>query len=305
MKKRRRLLILIVILLLLVAGEAAWILLSYVQTGGGGEAFIDPLNGTIRSGTDSVYELAEEQMPEPPSAHIYSHRGSAGTYEHSFRAYDRAIAEGSQYIEQDVVISSDGVLFVSHDLSAAGMTGTSAQYSSMTADTIDGLQTKAGYKVLRLSEVFDRYKKDVNYVIELKSSGADTVDAFEDIVAEYGYEDVITVQSGDTDVLRTIEVKYPDMPKLYVCKSYGGFADSLDMPYVDIISVKADAGLMTEANCEEAHEHGKLFSAWTLDSESSIRRAIEMGVDTYFTNDTGLAMSLEKQYGLTERIGKK
>ena len=62
---------------------------------------------------------------------------------------------------------------------------------------------------------------------------------------------------------------------------------------------------MTESNCEAAHESGKLFSAWTLSMESSIRKAIDMNVDTYFTNDTPLALSLEREYGLEARSQDK
>ena len=94
------------------------------------------------------------------------------------------------------------------------------------------------------------------------------------------------------------------MPKLFICKSQQSFYDSLDLPYVDIVSVDIDRGLMTESNCEAAHDHGKVFSAWTLSLESSIRRAIEMNVDTYFTNNTPLALSLEREYGLEARKQK-
>ena len=195
------------------------------------------------------------------ASHVYSHRGVQGSYEHSFKAYDEAISAGSHNIEQDLVISSDGVLFVSHDLNASAMTGVSALYSSMTAKDIDSLKTYAGYKVLRLSEVFDRYGRSINYIIELKTSGSASVDAFESIVDEYGYKDIITVQSVNTDVLKALDEKYPDMPKLFVCKSQQSFYDSLEMPYVDIVSVSIDRGLMTESNCEAAHESGKQFSA--------------------------------------------
>jgi len=239
------------------------------------------------------------------ASHVYSHRGIEGPYEHSFQAYDEAINAGSHNIEQDLVVSSDGVLFVSHDLDASAMTGVSALYSSMTAEEIDTLKTRAGNKVLRLSEVFDRYGRSINYIIELKAADSTAVSAFGNIVDEYGYKDIITVQSVNTDVLKILDEKYPDMPKLLVCKSQQSFYDSLEMPYVDIISVSIDRGLMTESNCEAAHEKGKLFSAWTLSMESSIRKAIDMNVDTYFTNDTPLALSLEREYGLEARSQDK
>ena len=256
----------------------------------------------LRRQQEEIRTIAERKAEEREIAsHVYSHRGTEGLYEYSFKAYDDAINAGSQNIEQDVVISSDGELFVAHDPGAWSMTGVDALYSSMTAEEIDGLTTRAGYKVLRLSEVFDRYGRSVDYIIELKTYDSETVSAFERIVDEYGFKDIITVQSMETDILRILDEKYPDMPKLFVCKSQQDFYDSLDMPYVDIVSVSIDRGLMTESNCRAAHDHGKLFSAWTLSLESSIRAAIDMNVDTYFTNDTPLALSLEREYGLKER----
>jgi hypothetical protein len=44
------------------------------------------------------------------------HRGASGTRpEHTFAAYDRALELGADYIEQDLQVTSDGVLVVMHD----------------------------------------------------------------------------------------------------------------------------------------------------------------------------------------------
>lgn len=53
---------------------------------------------------------------------------------------------------------------------------------------------------------------------------------------------------------------------------------------------------MTEANCKLVHDNGKEFSAWTLDSWAKIQKAIELGVDSYFTNYTAKALYLERKY---------
>ena len=308
MKKKRRVLICLIILVLAAAAVLSSQLIHRARLIGAVkvEEQLKKAEEPLRRQQEELRIIAERKAEEREIAsHVYSHRGTEGFYEHSFKAYDEAISAGSQNIEQDIVISSDGELFVSHDLNAWSMTGVDAPYSSMSAEEIDGLTTRAGYKVLRLSEVFDRYGKDVNYIIELKTSDDETVSAFESIVDKYGFEDNITVQSADTDVLRILEKQYPNMPKLFVCKGLQAFYDSLDMPYVDIVSVSIDRGLMTESNCEAAHDHGKLFSAWSLSMESSIRAAIDMNVDTYFTNDTPLAISLEREYGLEVRAHNK
>ena len=260
----------------------------------------------VRIAADEVIAKREAEDAEI-AAHVYSHRGSAGPEEHSFKAYDAAIEAGSRYIEQDIVVSSDGILYVSHDLDAYYMTGYDGLYEYMNSNIIDGLRTKAGNKVLRLSEVFDRYGRDIHYVIELKQGDEACINAFEKIVDEYGLSDLITIQSMSPEVLKELEQKYPDMSKLFVCRTQQEFDRALDKPYIDIISVKAAAGLMNDSNCEKVHDHDKLFSAWILDSEEMIRKAIDMGVDTYFTNNTQLALSLEREYGLKEgkRRGKE
>lgn len=299
MRRTTVLVITIILMIAAIAASSAWIYKRGVAL------------KTAREKEQEIREAEEQEAAREAArkeaedkavtSHIFSHRGSAGPEEHSFKAYDDAINAGSRYIEQDLVLSSDGVLYVSHDLSANAMTGTNALYDSLSSAVIDELTTYEGNKILRLSDVFDRYGTDINYVIELKDSKAQTIDAFEDIVDSYGYIDNIIVQCMDSDVLKTLDDKYPDMPKLFVCRSQWEFNNSLEMPYVDIISVKASVGLMTQENCDAAHESGKLFGAWTLDSETEIMNAINIGVDNYFTNDTPLAISLEREYGLNVR----
>lgn len=226
--------------------------------------------------------------------HVYSHRGSAGPEEHTFTAYDQAIEDGSMYIEQDVVISRDGTLYVSHDIDAGRITGAGRMYVDMTDEEIDKLRTAAGSNTLRLEDVFDRYGKTVSYVIELKSNDMATIDEFEDVVNRSGLRDRVIVQSFYASALESVEKDFPDMPKLCLCRTQRDMDYAIKLPYVDIVSVSN--ALMNEDNCSRVHGAGKEFNVWTLDSEDEIRRAIDIGVDTYFTNDTGLAINLEKRY---------
>ena len=300
-RKRRRQLTAIILMLLLITAALAWLTVRGRSMNKDRTAeVIRTIGSAGKTVAEETSFMEELQETFKAAQHVYSHRGSAGDNEHSFKAYDDAIAAGSFNIEQDLVLSQDGVLFVSHDLSAESMTGTSRLYSSMTAEEIEGLKTRAGDKVLRMSEVFDRYGQKVNYIIELKAyEDSRMIDSFRDLVDKYGCEDIITVQCKDIHVLRKLESIYPDMTKLYVCKSQWGFETSINEPEIDIISVQE--WLMTEERCRTAHDKGKLFSAWTLDSEASIKKAIDIGVDTYFTNDTPLAISIEKDYGAKKR----
>lgn len=74
---------------------------------------------------------------ERSAEHVYSHRGASGEeIEHSIAAYDLALLYGSKYIEQDVVLSADGTLWISHDRNAKRITGMDARYSDLTDEQI-------------------------------------------------------------------------------------------------------------------------------------------------------------------------
>lgn len=306
MKRRNKVLIIVILLMLILTA------LISVRIYDRGRVLntarvMEAVTKETRESLAGVEEDAAAGIEEMIASHVYSHRGSDGAEEHSFKAYDSAIEAGSRYIEQDVVMSADGILYVSHDFNAWLMTGYDGLYEHMSSEAIDNLRTRAGNKILRLSEVFDRYGRSINYVIELKPDNDACVEAFMKLVDEYELGDLITVQSMYPGRLEELETRYPDMPKLFVCRSQAELYRALDSAYIDIISVKADAGLMTLSNCEEAHDHNKLFSAWILNSEEAIKNAIDMGVDTYFTADTPLALSLEREYGIIEgrRRGKR
>ena len=295
-RKKAKTLTLILIMMLAIASSIAWLFFGYGKQMQDNKNAAKIIVKSLEEGRKSLSDATNISEDIILAEHIFSHRGSGGIYEHSFKAYDAAIEAGSRYIEQDIVMSSDGVLFVAHDLNASYMTGRNAEYSSTSAAEIEQLETNAGFKVLRLSEVFDKYGKDINYIIEFKDSDESMETAFGKLVDEYDYQDNIIVQSYYTEVLENLEDKYPDMPKLAICKTQGDVENSLNLEYVDIISVKYDARLMTEDNCEAAHSRGKKFGVWTINREASIRDAIEMDVDNYFTDDTALALSLEKKY---------
>lgn len=305
MKRRKTLITTIIVMLILVVASMAWII-HKGKANNAAEAAEREEAAQIEEELGKAEEeaLAKQEAEEAAvTSHVFSHRGREGSYEHTFKAYDEAIEAGSRYIEQDIVISSDGVLYVSHDENAVTMTGYNGMYEYMSSETIDGLKTEAGNKILRLSEVFDKYGDTINYVIELKANSDACIMAFENMVEEYGLSDHIIVQSRYAETLEIIENKYPDMPKLLVCWNQGVFNYGVEESYVDILSVRAtvETGIWTESNCQAAHDAGKQFGVWTIDTEDEIKKAIDMGVDNYFTNETALALELERDYGLKVR----
>lgn len=225
---------------------------------------------------------------------VYSHRGaSKEEIEHTFPAYDLAIMYGSKYIEQDVVTSKDGTLFVSHDLSAKRITGVNKLYSKMSDKEIGMLKTKNGDKILTLQDVFSRYKDSVNYVVELKEN-ARQVDSFVKLVRQNKLEKNIIVQATKIDALIAVDKTFKNMKKLLLVSTQSQLNKAVKEKAVDIVSVQKK--LMNSKNIIYAYSKGKVFNAWTLDSSIEIEDAIGLKVDSFFTDFTAMALTLEKSF---------
>lgn len=300
MSRKSKLMILVTLMMLcLLAGT--WLLLFDKQFRSGGSSKaqeaqqIAETQNVIRETGKSVGNKSKEIISDWEIAdRVYSHRGSAGTKEHSFEAYDEAIKAGSHNIEQDVVISSDGTLYVAHDLSAYSMTGVDRQFSDMTDAEIDGMTRHSGEKVLRLGEVFERYGKSVKYIVELRSSDDATIEGFQKLVEQYDLEHNIVAQSFESDVLDALEKIYPEMPKIFLCKTQDAVDRSTSIESADSVSVRVN--FINDSTVDSIRNAGKKFSAWPLDSEEEIKLAISYDADSYFTNETARALEIERKY---------
>ncbi|WP_270337451.1 glycerophosphodiester phosphodiesterase family protein [Lactococcus petauri] len=230
-----------------------------------------------------------------PWKHIISHRGSAERIEHTFAAYDLAIQQGSKNIEQDVIVSKDKTLYVSHDLSAKRLTGVDKLYSDMTDAEISKLRVGNGEPIHTLQSVFERYGNKVNYIVELKAADPlSQVVPFVNMVRQNGLENNVVSQSFVEDVLKKVDIVAPNMPQMRLVGTQAEFDQALNSSVAHTICLVWS--IVNKANVDKIHKQNKIASAWTLDTDERIKNAISLGVDNYFTNYTGRAMQLEREY---------
>ena len=293
-RARRRKLLTVLVLLMLCVAAAGYILKNF--GGSGAKDAEEPAAETpaAEETTEAAEETTNAPVADSVASHVYSHRGSAGDDELTFAAYDKAIEGGSKYIEADIVVSGSDTIYLARDDHSLDMTGYDGYFSGMVDSQIDELKTKSGSKVIKLKDLFDKYGDSVNYIVDIKYTSSRNIDAFIILVRTCGMEDNVIAASSYFDALRPLDDTFPDMPKLYICADQATFDVALGNDYVDIISVPKE--IMTADNLKAAHEHGKKFSAWTLNTEEEISNAIDMGVDSYFTDDSALAIKLEKKY---------
>lgn len=236
---------------------------------------------------------------------LYSHRGASGEkVEHTFPAYDLAIEQGSKNIEIDIVISKDGTLWVSHDVSAKRMTSVDKKYADMTDEEISKLRimkskTNEDLPILKVEDVLNRYGNKINYVIETKPWQNQDVKLINMIKERSLQKNVVyqTVQDNIT-ALEQVKKELPETQTLLLLKKQEHLNNAIKLKNVDIIG--AELSLLNQENVDLVHANGKQYSAWTLNTEEEIRKGLTLGVDSYFTDFTDRGISVEKRIALQE-----
>lgn len=239
---------------------------------------------------------AEEAPPaedvKAKLAHIYTNSGSSSEERYTMAAFDSAVEGGSVCLSMPVVAAKDGTLYVAYDDYLRDMTGLDGYLSGMSDGQIAEVKTKGGNDIVKLSDVFEKYGTDVNYVIEIRYANERNIMPFVETVKKAGVADVTSVSSYYFGALDIVENEFPDMPKIFLSENEVDLAEAQRSETVDLISVNRD--LMTAENLAAVHESGKKFGAWTLNSEEDIKSAVSMGLDSYFTDEGALAVSIEK-----------
>lgn len=145
-----------------------------------------------------------------------------------------------------------------------------------------------GERVPQLSEVIDFAKKnDVRLNIEIKPTGYEH--EFEKSVAEMICEeqfwDQCVVTSQVYDVLENIKQSDDRIQTVYVMSlAYG---DINKLTAADHFSVEAAS--VTEKIISDVHNAGKEIYAWTVNTQQSINRMIDLNVDNIITDNITLA----------------
>ena len=267
------------------------------MVGGRAEQAGEPQTETAQTEAETQAE-AQAAANAQKDEHIYSYRGSSDDQLYTPAAYDSAVEAGAGVIVLPFVVSQDDTLYIADDDYAEELTGTAGYFSGMVDSQIEALETKAGTKVMKLSDVLEKYGSDVKYVIEMKYTSDRNQQALIELIDKYGCADNVIIASRYFSGLRSMESNLPEVPKLFICQDQAEFNEALGIPQIDIISVSKD--MLTEENCKLAHDNDKKFGAWVLDTEEEIKSAISMGADSYFTGETALAVELEKERGQSE-----
>jgi len=221
----------------------------------------------------------------------FSHRGGTSAWpENTMPAFQHSIDLGYRYLETDVHLSADGVLYAFHDENVRRTTGVDANLADLESDEIDKLVVDGVATIPRLAEILTTWPMArVNIDTKSDASVVPTIKALRD----HKVLDRVCIGSF---VDRRINLCRRELgPDL--CTSMGqkevtrlvaaskGLADpSLIKAACAQVPVKHLVEIVTPQLLEFAHERGLQVHVWTIDEPDEMRRLIDLGADGIMTD---------------------
>lgn len=248
------------------------------------------------------------------------HRGASGyAPEHTFAAYDLALKQGADYIEQDLQLTKDGVLVVLHDETLdrtarptaesepGDCTGPVREKTLAQIKTCDvgswfneanpeyASEEYVGLRIPTLEEVFQRYRKSTAYYIETKSPEA--APGMEEellrLMDEYGLRGPsaerwqVLIQSFSPASLQKVHAGDPELPLIQLFSSTETsetIRSRLDATASYAVGIGPSKSDVDPALVEASHDRCLDIHPYTVNEPAEMEDLIGLGVDGMFTN---------------------
>lgn len=287
-----------------------------VSCGGGDDGEGGAATSAVPAPSSAALGTTAPTTPAPASgAAVIAHRGaSAYAPEHTFAAYDLAMAQGADYLEQDLQLTADGILVVLHDATldrtargpAGSCTGPVADKTLAQLDECDvgswfnetyperADPAFVGLRIPTMAQVLERYGTDARYYIEIKAleAGSGMEEPLLALLADAGLLDAtadpapVLVQSFGAEVLRTVHDLRPDLPLVQLLPNTGAPVDpsAVESASEYAVGIGPPGAGTDPAVIDAAHARCLAVHPYTVDDPVEMDRLLRAGVDGMFTN---------------------
>ncbi|EDM80676.1 glycerophosphoryl diester phosphodiesterase [Plesiocystis pacifica SIR-1] len=233
-----------------------------------------------------------------------AHRGGRRERpEATLPAFEHALSVGSDVIEMDLHMSSDGVIVVLHDDTVDRTTDGTGPVKDMSFDELRALD--AGYdfttddgetfpyrgmgiQIPRVEEIFETFP-DAYYLMEIKQTEPSLVPTFAAVLEDYGIADRIVVASFSDATIQEFREASPDTftaMALAEMLAYQQASNDRDPDYVPPCEfVQSPWELTSKALIDFAHALDLKVHPWTVNDAADMENLIADGVDGIMTDD--------------------
>lgn len=200
--------------------------------------------------------------------------------------------------EIDVQRTSDGYYIINHDNDFRRLAGVSKAPQEMTLEEVRSLHLKdttgnnADLQVATIEEMLDASKDRIKLFIELKGETADRrmVDDLVSLIREKDCVEDVALISLNYDVIDYAETKYPEFETGLLF--FGAYGD-IGALNCDILIMEEETA--TDSRLERAADTGKETAVWTVNTETSMRKYLDSGVNAIITDNVELAGTVQEE----------
>ncbi len=221
---------------------------------------------------------------------IIAHRGAAAVApENTLAAIERAIADGADWVEIDVLETADGEVVVFHDRDLKRITGLDLDIADATWEELRVIDVGSWFaaefadeRIPRLADVLELCRSRIGVVIELKYFGRQErlEERVARIVEEAGVVDEIVIMSLDQGGIRKMRSLRPDWRLGLIVAVAIGDLNTLDADFLAV-----NVNLATPLFLRSATAAGRDVYVWPIYEELEKARMIGRGADGLITND--------------------
>ncbi|MEM4971551.1 MAG: glycerophosphodiester phosphodiesterase [Sulfolobales archaeon] len=221
---------------------------------------------------------------------VIGHRGASGLApENTLASFSKAIEVGSDMVELDVQLTSDGVAIALHDEDLKRVAGLDINVRRKTYAEISSIRIR-GEPIPRLEDVLRLCVERVGVLIEIKVSGDEGYVI--DTIKSLGAVDWVAIISFSEEPLRRVKKAMPSIPVGII----------YTQPPGKIVDAKREGfemalpryPLATQRSIELAHRLGIKVIAWTVNDEKWVRELASRGVDGITTDYPDMAVRVRE-----------
>lgn len=237
---------------------------------------------------------------------VIGHRGaSALAPENSLEAFARAMADGADGVELDVLTCATGEVVVFHDDDLQRLGGRGERIADLSFGELRAIRLRSGAAIPTLVEALDVCRPHGLVNIELKTDGAldpmtpELVRGVSDAIDLASAADRVIVSSFSPLALWRWKQWRPDVARALLFERQAplplrrGWSSTLLAP----AAVHPEHTLCTPARVAGWHARGYAVNVWTVDEPARLRALAAMGVDGVISNDPAAARAALNQPG--------
>ena len=270
--------------------------------------------------TLAVPAMAQFNVPPRDKQLVISHRGaSAYAPEHTFFAYDLAIAQNTDMLECDLILTKDEVPVCIHDETVDRTSESTGRVDSFTLAEMRAMDfgrwfnaanptlTDAkfvGAKIVPLEEQLDCYLRlnpKMRFHVETKdSAGGRAEQVFFDLLTRKGLihtgdpakkvtTTTMLLQSFDIGSLERFRQLSDAVPTAFLAAAPTGAEILGTLPdYVDVYAPNSAAILANPTLIQLHHQNGHDVHTYTVNDAQQMGLLLDMGIDGIFTNNSDI-----------------